>query len=348
MSDPILDRLLSRHDLAPTQVRQLVDRLLDPSTDDLERAALLVALRTKGETDVELGAFARLLRRRAIPFPGPRRDGAVDLCGSGGARTPSFNVGTVSAFVVRAAGVPVAKHGNRSARGSLRGYAGSSDLLEALGLPIVTSRDFPRESYRRHGIAFLHAPLFHTATNAVMAVRRGLGIPTIFNQLGPLTNPAGVPFQVVGCPTPEMALRVARVLPTLGVRQGLAVASAEGADEFSPVGRSSAVLWTARGRSRREFRAADLLDPDDRRGPWGPLPAGAAADETVRLLAGGGGARRGSVLLTSGAALWVSGRASSLQQGVDRARAALDGGAAESLLGTLQDLAHSRRWNGGS
>ena len=348
MTDPVLDRLLARQNLRPAEVRHLVDRLMDPAADDLERAALLVALRTKGETAPEVAAFARELRRRALPFPGPRTDGAVDLCGSGGARTPSYNVGTVSAFVVRAAGCPVAKHGNRSARGKRQGYAGSSDLLEALGFPIGSSREFARETYRRHRIAFLHAPLYHTATSAVMAVRSGLGIPTIFNQIGPLTNPANVPYQVVGCASPDLAQRVSQVLPALGVRAGVAVASSDGADEFSPIGSSKAIAWKGNRRTARTFRAEEFLESEDRRGAWGPLPAPQAAEEAIRILAGGGGARRGSVLLTSGAALWVAGRAASMRDGVERARTALDSGTAESLLRTLQDLAASRSWNGGA
>lgn len=348
MTSEILERLLAQQELTPIQVRALVARLVDPSADDLERAALLVALRIKGETPREVQAFAQELRSRSVAFLGPREDGAVDLCGSGGARTPSFNIGTVSAFVVRAAGVPVAKHGNRSARGSLQGYAGSSDLLEALGLPVTQSVDFARESYRRHRIAFLHAPLYHTATSAVMTVRRGLGIPTIFNQLGPLTNPAGVPFQVVGCAEPEVTERVARILPSLGVRGGLAVAGNDGTDEFSPTGTSTCVIWGHGRRRRRTIRAADLLDPEDRRGPWGPLPAPAAAEESTRLLAGGGGARRGSILLTSGAALWISGRAKSLPDGIELAQLALDSGRAQGLLQAMQKLATSRRWTEGT
>lgn len=344
MTGDILDQLLAQKNLAAPQVRALVDTLVDPATDDLRRAALLVALRTKGETPAEVQAFARELRRRSNAFPGPRADGAVDLCGSGGAKRPTFNVGTVSAFVVRAAGVPVAKHGNRSARGSLKGYAGSSDLLEALDLPVTTSLDFARESYRRYGLTFLHAPLYHTATSAVMPVRRGLGIATIFNQLGPLTNPANVPFQVVGCPTPQVTERVAQVLPTLGVRAGLAVAGDDGTDEFSPKGSSTCVIWAHGRRSRRKVLADGLLEPDDRRGSLAPLPAPSAAEEANRLLAGGGGARRGSVLLTSGAALWVSGRAPDLRSGVAQAQLALDSGRAEALLRALQGLAGERRW----
>jgi anthranilate phosphoribosyltransferase len=347
MTHDILDQLLAQKNLTALQVRAVVATLVNPATDDLQRAALLVALRAKGETPAEVQAFARELRRRSNAFPGPRADGAVDLCGSGGARTPTFNVGTVSAFVVRAAGAPVAKHGNRSARGSLKGYAGSSDLLEALGLPVTTSLDFARESYRRYGLAFLHAPLYHTATSAVMAVRRGLGIPTIFNQLGPLTNPANVPYQVVGCPTPQVTERVAQVLPNLGVRAGVAVTGNDGTDEFSPKGSSTCVIWAKGRKSHRTIQAADLLDPEDRRGSVAPLPPLAAAEEARRLLAGGGGARRGSVLLTSGAALWVSGRTADLKSGVAQAQFALDSGRAEALLLALQGLAGERAWAAG-
>jgi anthranilate phosphoribosyltransferase len=344
MTRELLEPLVAGRDLTASQVRRLVARLVDPTANDVERAALLVALRGKGETLAEIQAFARELRRRSVPFPGPRADGAVDLCGSGGARTPSFNVGTVSAFVVRAAGVPVAKHGNRSARGAVEGYAGSSDLLEALGLPVMTSREFARQTYRRFRIAFLHAPLYHTATSAVMPVRRGLGIPTIFNQIGPLTNPGNVPFQVVGCAGPEAAERVAEILPRLGVRAGLAVAGDGGTDEFSPAGTSIAVVWSPGRRLRRRIRAVDLLDSEDRRGSWGPLPAPAAAEEAHRLLAGGGGARRGSILLTSAAALWVTGRARNLREGVLGARDAIDSGRAEALLQAVQALARERTW----
>lgn len=344
MTGPILDQLLRQEELTSAQVRSAVAHLVDPMTDDLERAALLVAWRAKGETPREVQAFAREMRRRSNAFPVPRRDGAIDLCGSGGAPHPSFNVGTVSAFVVRAAGVPVAKHGNRSARGARAGYAGSSDLLEALGLPVTSSIDFARETYRRFGVAFLHAPLFHTATQAVATVRRGLGIPTIFNLLGPLTNPAAVPFQVVGCTGWEQVQRVAAVLPALGVRSGLAVTGDHGTDEFSPTGTSRGVVWSGQRRERRSFPAADFLSSDERRGQWGPLPGSAAAEEAIRLLAGGGGARRGSVLLTSAAAIWVSGRARSLRAGLLLAREALDSGSAQGLLEAVQTFAQSRPW----
>ena len=282
-----------------------------------------------------MALLAGELRRRARPFRVSRSDRAVDLCGSGGARRPSFNVSTVSALVVAAAGTPVVKHGNRSSRGQ----CGSSDLLTALGLPIESSVPFARASYARFHIAFLHAPLFHPATRAVVAARRVLGIPTIFNRLGPLSNPAGVSVQVVGVPDLDTATRVAGALRRLGVRRGLAMTSEEGCDEFSPRRRTQAVRWDPRALHRLTVDPRAYLEPDERRGDWGPLPPAEAALETERILAGGGGARRGAVLLTSGAVLWVAGRAPTLGRGVGRAREALDGGGAETLLTNLRRLA---------
>lgn len=334
MNTALLARLLDHRPLGRGEVKATFDALSSPATDDEERAAILVALAGRGTPSGELIAFAREMRRRAVPFPVPSRDGALDLCGSGGARRPSFNVSTVSAFVVRAAGVRVAKHGNRSRR-----VCGSSDLLDALGLPVLRSIPFARASYRKLGIAFLHAPLFHPATRAVVAVRRRLGIPTVFNQLGPLSNPAAVRCQVAGVADAAMLLPTANGLRALGVGRGVVMSSEDGCDEFSPRAVTAALLWSPSRRRHLRLHPERFLPPDDRRGSWGPLPAPAAARETERILAGGGGARRGSILLTSGAALWVSGRARDLADGVDRARDALDGGGAEALLTNLRSLA---------
>jgi len=336
MTTPGLPRLLDPRPLSGRDVRATFDALTAATSDDTDRAALLLALRARGDRPEEVTAFAREMRHRAIRFPVPRSDHAIDLCGSGGAPRPSFNVSTVSAFVVRAAGRRVVKHGNRSRR-----VCGSSDVLAALGLPVLTSVPYARASYRRFGIAFLHAPLFHPATRAVAAVRRRLGIPTIFNRLGPLTNPARVTCQVTGTVDRSAADATATILPHLGVSRGAAMTSEEGCDEFSPRHPTTAVVWNPRGWHRVTVRPSDHLDADDRRGSWGELPPPAAAEEVERLLAGGGGARRGSVLLTSGAALWVAGDAPSLAAGVAAARTALDSGDAERLLGQLRALASS-------
>ncbi len=334
MTTPMLARLTQPERLRRGDARATLEALLSSNSSDVDRAAILVALRARGDRPEELVEFAREMRARATPFPISHRNRAVDLCGSGGAARPSFNVSTVSALVARAAGLPVVKHGNRSRR-----VCGSSDLLAALGLPIATSIPFARESYRRYGIAFLHAPLFHPATRAVAEVRQRLGIPTIFNRLGPLSNPARVGVQVTGAVDVPTARATAWILARLGVHHGVAVTSDEGCDEFSPRRGSTAFFWSPAGVRRRRVHPERVLEADDRNGSWAELPPPAAAEETERLLAGGGGARRGAVLLTSGAALWAGGVSTSIAAGVDRARQALDSGAAEQLLAELRLLA---------
>jgi anthranilate phosphoribosyltransferase len=334
LTGSILPRLLSLPPLRGAEVRETFARLLDPSSSDVERAAILVAVSARGPDDRELALFAGEMRRRARPFPIPRGDRPIDLCGSGGARTPSFNISTVSALVVAAAGVPVVKHGNRSARG----VCGSSDLLEALGLPVVRSREFSRRSYRRYRIAFLHAPLYHPETAAVGPVRKLLPIRTIFNLLGPLTNPAQVPLQVVGAPDLPTAAIFSKVLARLGVRRGVAMTSVDGCDEFSPRAGTTAFVWKGRTTHRRTIAPADWLAADDRRGSFAPMPPPEAAEEVDRILAGGGGARRGAALLTSGTAIWTAGAAPTFARGIALAAEAIDDGRAARLLRALRTL----------
>ncbi len=330
-----LTRLLTPGPLSPAETRRVLDELLEPTDGDVERVAILVALAGRPLEAAELVAFARELRRRARPFPLPPGDRPVDLCGSGGARVPSFNVSTVAAFVVAAAGVPVVKHGNRSARGP----CGSSDLLEALGLPVTASTTLAEATYRRRRVAFLHAPLYHPTTGAVREARRAIGIPTIFNRLGPLSSPAAVPFQVAGAPDQGIARVFAASLARLGVRRGLSMASDDGCDEFSPRALTRAWTWTGLRPQRLRIRPEATLRGTERRGPWGPLPPKQAASEAERVLRGGHGARRGSVLLTGGAALWITGRAGTFRDGVEAARGTLDAGAAYDLLEELRDVA---------
>ncbi len=332
-----LAALLQENPIPSGIARRTFDHLVDARTTDAERAAILVALAARPLGPGELAAFAREMRRRATPFPLPPGDAPIDLCGSGGAPRPTYNVSTVAALVVAATGAPVVKHGNRSARG----HCGSSDLLEALGLPVTTSRAFGRATYRAHRLAFLHAPLYHPATAAVVPVRRLLGIPTVFNRLGPLSNPARVRFQVVGAPGPDLARTFAHAFSRLGVHRGLSMTSAERCDEFSPSRPTTVFLWDGTIVRRRVVRPAAFLEPDERAGSWASMTPPDAAEEAERILAGGGGARRGSILLTSAAALWVAGRATGLAQGVGLAREALDDGRAESLLGSLRRIARS-------
>jgi anthranilate phosphoribosyltransferase len=342
MIAPLLGRLLQPSPLSGHEARSLFDTLLASRTSDSERAALLAALASRTTTGGELAQFVLEMQRRAVRFPLPPGDRPIDLCGSGGARTSSFNVSTVSAFVVAAAGVPVVKHGNRSARG----ICGSSDLLEALGLPVVESIPFARASYRKLRLTFLHAPLFHPATRAVAVARRIVGIPTVFNQLGPLSNPAPIPFQLVGVADLPTAVRAVEAMAKLGRRRAMAVTSVEGCDEFSPKRETEMVLWNGSRLLRGTVRARDLLADEDRRGSWDALPPREAAEEARRILAGGGGARRGSVLLTTGAALQVVGKVRTFSRGIELAREALDSGRAEQLLARITEIAEHYRSSG--
>ncbi len=337
MIGPLVARLLEPRTLGPAEVRTLFDRLVDGASTDAERAALLVAVAGRTASSAELALAAREMRRRARPFVVPAGDRPIDLCGSGGAARPSYNVSTVSAFVVAGAGVPVVKHGNRSARG----FCGSSDLLEALGLPVTTSLAFAEATYRAERLAFLHAPLYHPATAAVREARRLVGIPTLFNRLGPLSNPARVPFQVVGAPDLDVAALFAAVLPRLGVRRGVAMSSHDGTDEFSPRRPTEAFVWDRGTRRRKTFHPERYLEADERRGDWDPLRPTEAAREAEEILSGARGARRGSVLLTSGVSLWIAGAAPSIADGVRGARGSIDRGRARALLERVRQVAAS-------
>ncbi|MDE1820769.1 MAG: anthranilate phosphoribosyltransferase [Euryarchaeota archaeon] len=345
-----LQHLVQGEDLGPEEAREVAEGLLTGAFPPEVVASLLTALAAKGESPEELYAFSSTLRARARPFPGPAEAGAVDLCGTGGAKTPTFNISTVSAFVLAGAGVPVAKHGNVSARRP----CGSSDVLSALGLPVLRSVAFAEASWRKERLCFLHAPLFHAATRSVAPVRKALGLRTIFNQLGPLTNPAGVSTQLVGCFSREYARRVTPVLHRLGVHRSLAVHGKGGMDELSSKGtdwllRSVEASGEGGGATEVSIDPSTLLSPEERRGDLRPRSPGEAAELTRAVLSGeGDGAVRGAVLLTAGAAIWLHGSAPELPSGVALARSALQDGRALDKLQKLQALARSQDWPEGS
>ncbi|MHB1435143.1 MAG: anthranilate phosphoribosyltransferase [Thermoplasmata archaeon] len=324
----------------PQRARELFERLIAPGTPDDERLTLLRRTQRYRLTPALLHQWAEMLRREMLPFPVAAGDRTLDLCGSGGAPLPSFNVSTVSALVVASEGVPVIKHGNRSSRG----LTGSTDLLEAWGLPVARSRAFGPETYRRYRLAFLHAPLYHPAVARVAAARRAIGRRTVFNLMGPLLTPVRPAYQLVGAPDRTSARLLVESLRRRGVGRVLGVTSAEGCDEFSP--RSSTALLWALGdrRASATLRPETLLEPSERRGPWGSLTPRASARAADAVLAGAPGARRGAVVLTSGAALCLAGRAASLEAGVRRARELIDSGRPAELRSRLQELARSSDW----
>lgn len=297
-------------------------------------AALLLALRARGETDAEVAGAARALRdaMRRLELPDPA---VVDTCGTGGGRVRTLNISTAAALVTAAAGVPVAKHGNRS----FTSRSGSADVLEALDVPIELPAEATAQVFAEAGIVFLFAPTWHPAMRHVGPVRRELGVPTIMNLVGPLANPAGVTRQVVGVADARHGPLMAGALARLGAEHALVVHAEIGLDELSPLGRS--MLWEVRRGTVREagLDPADFgLATPDLTGTEGGEPAENAAAIRALLASPGSApiALRAAVLLNAAAAIVVSGQAEGMHDAVERAKAALDGGAAAERLELLR------------
>ncbi len=298
-------------------------------------AALLTGLRAKGESSEEIAGAAQALRAAMVPVRIPNPDRLVDTCGTGGGSVATLNISTAAAFVVAGAGVPVAKHGNRS----YTTRSGSADLLEALGVDIAVPPERVPAVLERAGLVFLFAPNYHPAMRHVAATRRELGVPTIMNLLGPLANPAGVRRQVIGVADSGHAPRVADALRRLGAVHALVVHGTIGMDEISPVGDTA--VWEIRDERVSEWTmspdATVLADGlEDLRGG---SPA-ENAERVERLLrTGRGGAERAAVALNAAAALYVSGAGWSFADAVERALEALASGAGATALDRLRAAA---------
>lgn len=304
-----------------------------------EIAALLVALKIKGETAEELLGFAQAMRAHCVRVEhGVQREPVVDTCGSGGDGLGTFNISTLAALVVAGAGVKVAKHGNRS----ISSRCGSADLLEALGVVLEVEADEAARSIREAGIAFLFAPRFHPAVKHAQEARRALRIRTIFNLLGPLTNPANASVQVVGAPSTTAAELMAAALAQLPVDRALVVHSSDGMDEISIA--AETLVFDVRPQSIRRYtltaedfglppcRTKDLLGDG--------VEANLAIAESV--LEGRPGPQRDVVLANAAAALVAAERAGSWREGVELAAHAIDSGAAAGKLQSLRMRARAR------
>jgi anthranilate phosphoribosyltransferase len=307
--------------------------IMDGLATAAQIGALLAALAARGETEDEVVGFARTMRARAVPLPSR---GAIDTCGTGGDGACTFNISTVASLIVAACGVPVAKHGNRSASGR----CGSADVLEALGLRVDPPPATVERSLAELGWAFLFAPAFHAATRHAAGPRRELGVRTAFNLLGPLTNPALPECQVVGVPRPELTGFMARCLQRLGVRRAWVVHGA-GLDEVSTCGPTTVAAFDDTGQRCFVLEPADAgierSDPEALRG--GDAAANAAIARAV--LAGERGPRRDSALLNAAAALVVARRAADLREGVGQAAEAVDSGRAADVLRRAREIAAS-------
>lgn len=315
--------------LTTDEARAAMGSVMDGEATPAQLAALMVALRMRGETVEELAGFASAMRDRVLHVDAP--EGAIDTCGTGGDGSGTINISTAAALVVAAAGVPVAKHGNRA----ITSKSGSADVLEALGIRTDLGPREAAEALRTDHFAFLFAMGYHPAMRHAGPTRKEIGVRTAFNLLGPLTNPAGARRQVVGVGDPAAAPRIAEVLRLLGAERALVVHGA-GLDELPLDG--SGVLYdvTPQGVTRQEVVAADLgLSA----APISALAGGSAADNASAveaILGGATGPGRDVVLLNAAAAFVVAGRAADLRAGIPLAASSIDGGAATRLLGRLR------------
>jgi len=328
-----IDALASGEDLSADATAGVLAEIMAGDASETQTAAVLVALRTKGETVDELVGLATTMRALATPVE-LDDDDLLDTAGTGGGR-PTFNVSTTAALIAAGAGCRVAKHGNRSATG----LSGSADLLEALGVRIDLAPADVARCVREIGFGFMFAPAHHGATRFVVPVRKELGVRTIFNFLGPLTNPAGATRQLIGVSDPAYLETMAGALARLGAHRALVVASHDGLDELSISGATRVVEVSGDGSiGAYEVTAESVgLAPAPPEAVRGGTPA-ENAEVTRAIVAGEPGPARDLAVLNAGAAILAGGRADSLEAGVRAAEAAVDSGAAAGTLGELVDL----------
>jgi anthranilate phosphoribosyltransferase len=331
---PTLETLLAGNDLTAVQMCTVMQGLMGGACGEVETAALLVALRMKGETAEELAAAAAVLREYCVHFD-PGRDGVLDTCGTGGDGAGTFNISTAAALVVAGAGVPVVKHGNRA----MSGRVGSADVLAELGVAVECDPAQARRCLDEAGMCFCLASRFHPCTRHVGAVRRALGVRTLFNCLGPLANPARAPFQLLGVGRAEWLDLMAGALTRLGVRRAFVVCGHDGLDEVTLSGPTS--VREVRGRSVQE---AEWTPEDFGLPPCKPdelRVAGAKESAALirRVLAGDEGPAGRVVRANAAAALLAAGRVSGLREGVRLAAESIQSGRAAAVLDRLGALA---------
>lgn len=326
-----LPRLVRREDLSREEAFQLLDALLNPEATDAQISGALVALATKGETVEELTGMAEGLRARALRVVS-KHPCFIDTAGTGSSRAKTFNISTAAAFVIAGAGVPVAKHGNRAASSK----SGSADLLTALGVNVSTIPLVSENALNEIGICFMFAPLYHGATARVAGIRRQLGVHTTFNLLGPLSNPAGAPRQIIGVWRKDLAEKLAQVLAALGTERAWVVHGEDGLDEITLAGKT--YVAEAHDGQVRTFEIA----PGDFGFEIGTLEhlrggdTEANAEIVYEVLAGTRrDEARALVVMNAAAALLLGGAAADLREAAKLAANAIDSGAAQRKLELL-------------
>jgi anthranilate phosphoribosyltransferase len=332
----LIEKLGRREDLTTDEAAEAMAIIMRGEAAPAQIAGLLIGLSMKGERPAELVGFARTMRSQAVTLSA-RVDEVFDTCGTGGDGSGSFNISTAAALVVAACGVRVAKHGNRS----VSSRCGSADVLEALGVNVSATPAMVERCLADVGIAFFFAPTFHPAMRHAAQARRDLGVRTAFNLLGPLTNPAGASRQIVGVPRPDLTELLARALLLLGSTRAWVVHGSDGLDELSTTG------YTKVSECREGSVQTFYVHPSDYALPKSSVDAlrGGDASENARLirevLDAAPGPARNVVLLNAGAALFIAGRASTVNEGIQLAASAIDQGNARDVLTHLVKVSNT-------
>ena len=327
--------------LTREQAAGVLEEILAGGVPEVETAALLAVLATRGEQAPELAGFVDVMRRRVtpLPFTDAERDELVDAVGTGGGGPLTFNISCGAALVAAAAGAKVAKHGNRA----VTSLCGAADVLEALGVPIELGPELAVDCLRQTGFVFLFAPLYHPAMKALGPLRRALGFRTIFNLVGPLTNPAGARNQVIGVLAPSRVLLVGRTLASLGAKRAFVVHGTDGIDELTTTG-ESIVARVEESESGESILHAARVTPEMAGMPRATLDQFTGGDVATNkamlydVLTGIPGARRDIVLLNAAATLVAAGLAADLKEGVRQGAEAIDSGQAAALLAKLREF----------
>jgi len=336
--------LVEGHSLSTDQAAQVMAEIMSGEVTPAQFGAFVTALRLKGETVDEIAGLAKVMRAKAIPVH--ITEPVVDTCGTGGDNLSTFNISTAAAFVAAGAGVKIAKHGNRA----MSSQCGSADVLEALGVRIDLNAEQVQKCLKEIGLGFMFAPSFHPAMKYAAAPRREIGIRTVFNILGPLTNPAQAEYQVIGVPNEELGEKIALVLSHLGIKHALVVYGLVGMDEISITGKS--MVWeVSRDEELLPFYSY-YVSPEDfglKRASVKAVKGGTPAEnaEMLRLvLAGKKGPRRDVVLMNAAAAIAVATKTSfggkpALKEGVHIAEEAIDSGRALEKLNQLIEFSRN-------
>lgn len=326
-----IQKVVEGETLTRDEAAGAMDAIMTGQASAAQIGALVTALRIRGETEEEIAGFAQTMRQHALRVPLANDDAVVDIVGTGGDGAQTFNISTTAAFVVAGAGVPVAKHGNRA----MTSRCGAADVLEGLGAKIELGPEQVGQCIDEVGIGFMYAPVFHPAMRFAGPPRREIGIRTVFNILGPLTNPALAQHQMVGVSHPEVATKMARVLGLLGTSHALVVHSHDGLDELSIAAPTTVTDVRANGTLDLRTYEVDPAELGLEREPLSAVRGGSVEENAAivkHVLNGGNGATRAITLLNAGAALYAADAAPSIRDGIAMAAESIDSGAAAAKL----------------